>query len=189
MTVERDAARRGLDQLQYEVLHNLVLETTRMGIEVKNLKMRVESLTGRLEFNERRARALESVVVYKSPDERERGGGGGRAPLAEPAAAAIGTTAAAIGGGGAARAPPAETRRTRSAQPPSTPPAWPARRRAGVDDHGRTAGAGDVRAGGRRRAAKRSAGHDTAAESIEQARWPPTRAPDRKTDDPDPGEE
>src|SRR5437867_10699099 len=27
--------------------------------------MRVESLSGRLEFNERRARALESVVVYK----------------------------------------------------------------------------------------------------------------------------
>jgi hypothetical protein len=70
MTVQRDAARRGLVQLQYEVLHNLVVETTRLGIEVKNLKMRVESLTGRLEFNERRARALESVVVYKSPEER-----------------------------------------------------------------------------------------------------------------------
>jgi hypothetical protein len=72
MTVERDAARRGLVQLQYEVLHNLVVETTRLGIEVKNLKMRVESLTGRLEFNERRARALEGVVVYKSPEEKER---------------------------------------------------------------------------------------------------------------------
>src|SRR5439155_7557364 len=48
-----------------EVMHNLVIETTRMGIEIKNLKMRVESLTSRLEFNERRARALESVVVYK----------------------------------------------------------------------------------------------------------------------------
>jgi hypothetical protein len=71
MTLERDAARRGLVQLQYEVLHNLVIETTRLGIEVKNLKMRVESLTGRLEFNERRARALESVVVYKSADDRE----------------------------------------------------------------------------------------------------------------------
>jgi hypothetical protein len=69
-TVQRDAARRGLVQLQYEVLHNLVVETTRLGIEVKNLKMRVESLTGRLEFNERRARALESVVVYKGPEER-----------------------------------------------------------------------------------------------------------------------
>src|SRR5436190_9444512 len=101
MTVERDAARRGLVQLQYEVLHNLVLETTRLGIEVKNLKMRVESLTGRLEFNERRGRALESVVVYKSPEERERGGGG-RVPHPEPPvprAEAVGQPAA----------PPAET--------------------------------------------------------------------------------
>src|SRR6185295_10704001 len=64
----REAGRHGMDQLYYEVMHNLVLETTRMAIEVKNLKMRVESLTGRLEFNERRARALESVVVYKPAD-------------------------------------------------------------------------------------------------------------------------
>ena len=83
MTVERDAARRALVQLQYEVLHNLVIETTRLGIEVKNLKMRVESLTGRLEFNERRARALESVVVYKAPEDRERD----RRPHPEPVAA------------------------------------------------------------------------------------------------------
>jgi len=61
----REAARRATDQLTYELIHNLVLETTRLGIEVKNLKMRVESVGSRLEFNERRARALESVVVYK----------------------------------------------------------------------------------------------------------------------------
>jgi len=59
------------DDLYYELFHNLVLELTRTSIEVKNLKMRVESLTGRLEFNERRARALESVVVYK-PEDTER---------------------------------------------------------------------------------------------------------------------
>jgi hypothetical protein len=70
---KRDAARYAFDQLHYEVMHNLVLETTRLGIEVKNLKMRIESLASRLEFNERRARALESVVVYKpSPEERSR---------------------------------------------------------------------------------------------------------------------
>lgn len=66
---KRDAARYAFDQLHYEVMHNLVLETTRLGIEVKNLKMRLESLASRLEFNERRARALESVVVYKPADE------------------------------------------------------------------------------------------------------------------------
>ncbi len=65
INAERETARRGLDQLHFEVLHNLVIETTRMSIEIKNLKMRVESLTGRLEFSERRARALESVVAYR----------------------------------------------------------------------------------------------------------------------------
>ncbi len=61
----REAGRRGLDQLYYELIHNLVLETTRTGIEVKNLKMRLESVSSRLEFNERRARALEGAVAYK----------------------------------------------------------------------------------------------------------------------------
>src|SRR2546423_5607101 len=61
----REATRRQMDQLYYELIHNLVIETTRLGIDVKNLKMRLESVSSRLEFNERRARALESVVVYK----------------------------------------------------------------------------------------------------------------------------
>lgn len=68
----RDSARFQFDRLHYEVMHNLVVETTRLGIEVKNLTMRLESLTSRLEFTERRARALESVVVYKpAPEERQ----------------------------------------------------------------------------------------------------------------------
>ncbi len=61
---EREAARHAFDQLHFELMHNLVVETTRIAIEVKNLKMQVESLGSRLEFNERRARALESAVVY-----------------------------------------------------------------------------------------------------------------------------
>ena len=63
--------------LSYEVMHNLVLETTRLGIDVKNMRMRVESIASRLEFNERRARALEAVVQFR-PDARE---------LARPSAA------------------------------------------------------------------------------------------------------
>jgi hypothetical protein len=51
--------------LQYEVMHNLVLETTKMSIEVKNLKMVVQSLSSRLDMTERRARALEGVVQYR----------------------------------------------------------------------------------------------------------------------------
>jgi len=70
--VSRENQRRDLDALYYEVIHNLVFEMTRLGIETKNLKMRVESLTGRLEFNERRARALESAVVYKPAAEESK---------------------------------------------------------------------------------------------------------------------
>lgn len=67
--------REELDPLWYEVIHNLVLEVTRAGIDVHNLKMRVESLSSRLDFDERRARSLESTVQYRPP--------------ARPAAAAI----------------------------------------------------------------------------------------------------
>jgi hypothetical protein len=67
----REASRRAMDQLFYELVHNLVVETTRTAIEVKNLKMRVESISSRREFNERRASAGVGVVVYKSADADE----------------------------------------------------------------------------------------------------------------------
>jgi hypothetical protein len=71
-----NATREKHDALTYEVIHNLVLELTRLGIEVKNLKMRVESMSSRLDFDERRARALEGVVMYRP---------GAAAPLQPPA--------------------------------------------------------------------------------------------------------
>jgi hypothetical protein len=71
--------REELDGLYYEVIHNLVLEVTRLGIENKNLKMRVESLNSRMDFDERRARALEGVVQYKA------GSGPSREPRPAPA--------------------------------------------------------------------------------------------------------
>ncbi len=70
--------------LNYELIHNLVLEVTRLSIEVKNLKMRMESLSGRLDFSDRRARALESVVQY-------RPGTGPAAELAEAPSAPVST--------------------------------------------------------------------------------------------------
>src|SRR3954447_8958698 len=62
---ERAARREQLDALHYEVIHNLVVELTRTGVEVKSLKMRLESMASRLDFDERRARALEGVVQYR----------------------------------------------------------------------------------------------------------------------------
>lgn len=63
--IEFDRSRAEWNALYYEVLHNLVIETTRMGIEAQNLRMRVESLSSRLDFSERRVRALEGVVQYR----------------------------------------------------------------------------------------------------------------------------
>lgn len=59
---ERRAER---EALYYELIHNLAVELTRLGIDVKNLKMRLESMASRLDFDERRARALEGVVQYR----------------------------------------------------------------------------------------------------------------------------
>ena len=49
------------------MLNNLVVELTRLSIDLKNDKMHVESVAGRLDFDERRARALESVVQSRLP--------------------------------------------------------------------------------------------------------------------------
>ena len=74
--IEFDRSRAEWNSLYYEVLHNLVLETTRMGIEVQNLRMKTESISSRLDFSERRVRALEGVVQYRpeavrSPERRD----------------------------------------------------------------------------------------------------------------------
>ena len=123
-----------LDALYYEVMHNLVLEMTRLGIEVKNLKMRVESMSSRLDFDERRARALEGVVQYRPgavraaaaaaaarPSHADRhaaprpsrpsGGTGGAA------GAAAGAWRAAAGGVGPDSSPAAGRRATTPARP------------------------------------------------------------------------
>src|SRR5918995_1868018 len=85
--IEFERSRADWNALYYEVLHNLVLETTRNGIELKNLKMRVEALASRLDFSERRVRALEGVVQYRPEVVRPRPSGprdgqpqGGRGP-------------------------------------------------------------------------------------------------------------
>jgi hypothetical protein len=74
--IEFDRSRAEWNALYYEVLHNLVLETTRNGIELKNSKMRIEALASRLDFSERRVRALEGVVQYRPeafrPRDRDR---------------------------------------------------------------------------------------------------------------------
>ena len=82
-------ARAELDALTYELLNNLVVEMTRLSIDVKNHKMQVESIAGRLDFDERRARALEGVVEYRTrvaPAGDGDGSGAGDGPVDDEAA-------------------------------------------------------------------------------------------------------
>ena len=94
------------NSLYYEVLHNLVLETTRMGIEVQNLRMKVESLSSRLDFSERRVRALEGVVQYRpevvhgSDRREERDEDHAPAPQASAGSGSVEGFVPAGGGGG-----------------------------------------------------------------------------------------
>jgi len=83
------------EPLSYELLHNLTLEITRLGIEVHNLKMRVESLSSRMDFDERRGRSLENVVEYRQRPQGPRPGGG-QGQGSRTAPAPVGLAPAAI---------------------------------------------------------------------------------------------
>jgi len=71
LSSSRLAAREEIDALNYEVMNNLVVEMTRLSIEMRNHRMRVESVAGRLEFSERRARALEEAVQYRDDPQKQ----------------------------------------------------------------------------------------------------------------------
>lgn len=128
--------RAAWNSLYYEVLHNLVLETTRTGIELKNLKMRVEALSSRLDFSERRVRALEGVVQYRpeavAPRERRQepvAAGGGVETAGVPGSAGSGA-----GDGSAGSADPRRRRRRRRGRRgPGFGPAAPEGATAGAD--------------------------------------------------------
>jgi hypothetical protein len=103
--IEGQVRQRALDDLRYEVMHNLVLELTRTSIEVKNLRMRLDATAGRLDFDERRQRAFEGVVEYKKPEPRPR--------QSSPAAAG---SPSSTGSGGSIGAPAAAAEGEEGAQ-------------------------------------------------------------------------
>ena len=121
------------EALYYELIHNLVVETTRLGIEVKNLKMRVESMSSRLDFDERRARALEGVVQYRP---------GTVAPL-QPAVTSGGS--APSSGGGDAQERRLRRRRRRGRRRPGGPGQGSAPDRSGGAESAAAAGAAEPR--------------------------------------------
>ena len=82
----RLAAREEIDALNYEVMNNLVLEMTRLSVDMKNHRARIESVAGRLDFSERQARAVEGVVQRRDAVRAaaDADSGEGQAEGAEP---------------------------------------------------------------------------------------------------------
>jgi len=103
--------------LYFEIIHNLVVEVTRLGIEVQNLKMRVESLSSRVDFDERRAKALEGVVQYRPKPASGSGSMGSVGSFGSPASGSTGST-------GSSQSPaPAPQASAPITQPPPPPQA------------------------------------------------------------------
>jgi hypothetical protein len=65
-----------LNRFSVHLLHNLVLELSRLSLQVQELKSRNLELLSRVEALARREKTLEGMVVYREED-KKRGGGGG----------------------------------------------------------------------------------------------------------------
>jgi len=80
-----------LNTYYVQLLHNLAVEITKLNLEVQDLKNRNLQLQGRLEFQARREKTLEEMVVYRDDSGAKPGaggkpgGGGGGAAGNEPA--------------------------------------------------------------------------------------------------------
>lgn len=67
---ERERRQTEWNALHYEVLQRLVLEIARNSIEAQQLSMRVEALSAKVEFAERRARNIEGTLHQTRPAPR-----------------------------------------------------------------------------------------------------------------------
>ena len=115
--LNREAAAREADRerrqtewnaLHYDVLQRLVTEVSRLSIEMQSAGLRVESLSAKVDFNDRRVRSLETTIPQARPQ---------ASPRAEQAPAPVVAVApgeTVIADAGATETPAAEgTRRKR----------------------------------------------------------------------------
>ena len=60
--VERDRRQSEWNALHYEILQRVVTDVSRVSLEVQALALKVESLNGRVDFNDRRVRSMEGAA-------------------------------------------------------------------------------------------------------------------------------
>jgi len=66
-----------LNNYYVHLLHNLAVEITKLNLEVQDLKNRNLQLQGKVEFQGRREKTLEEMVVYRDAARKTPEGGGG----------------------------------------------------------------------------------------------------------------
>ena len=71
---ERERRQAEWNALHYEILQRLVLEVSRTSLESQQLSMRIEALSAKVDFAERRARSLESTLHQARPSPRHESG-------------------------------------------------------------------------------------------------------------------
>jgi hypothetical protein len=71
---ERERRQVEWNALHYEMLQRLVLEVSRTSLESQQLSMRIEALSAKVDFAERRARSLESTLHHVRPSPRHESG-------------------------------------------------------------------------------------------------------------------
>jgi hypothetical protein len=64
---ERDRRQAEWNALHYELLHRVVTEIARVTLEGQNIALRMESLAGKVDFNERRVRGIEGAIHQAKP--------------------------------------------------------------------------------------------------------------------------
>jgi hypothetical protein len=67
---ERDRRQAEWNALHYELLHPVVTEIARVTLEAQNVSLRMESLAGKVDFNERRVRGIEGALHQARPSGR-----------------------------------------------------------------------------------------------------------------------
>jgi hypothetical protein len=71
---ERERRQAEWNALHYEILQRLVLEVSRASLETQQLSMRVEALSAKVDFAERRARSIEGTLHQARPSPRHEAG-------------------------------------------------------------------------------------------------------------------
>jgi len=67
---ERDRRQAEWNSLHYEILQRLALEVTRSSLETQQLLMRIDALSAKVDFAERRARSIEGTLHQARPSPR-----------------------------------------------------------------------------------------------------------------------